>query len=54
MPMLASAPDLILMRVVDELHLEYPSLGLRRLTKMLERRGRAVGGCHVGTWMERM
>jgi hypothetical protein len=33
MSMPASTLDLILMRVIDELHLEYPSLGLRRLTK---------------------
>jgi len=49
-----SEADLILMRRIDELHLEYPFLGARRLACMLGREGFDVGRCHVGTLMELM
>ena len=49
-----SAADLALMRRLDELHLDYPFLGARRLAHMLQREGLAVGRRHVGTLMRRM
>jgi putative transposase len=49
-----SAADLALMRRLDELHLDYPFLGARRLAHMLQREGFAVGRRHVGTLMRRM
>jgi putative transposase len=49
-----SAADLALMRRLDELHLNYPFLGARRLAHMLQREGLAVGRRHVGTLMWRM
>jgi len=49
-----SAADLALMRRLDALHLNYPFLGARRLARMLQREGFAVGRRHVGTLMHRM
>ena len=49
-----SAADLALMRRLDELHLEHPFLGARRLARMLQREGFAVGRRHVGTLMRLM
>ena len=49
-----SAADLALMRRLDELHLNYPFLGARRLAHMLQREGLAVGRRHVSTLMRRM
>ena len=49
-----SAADLSLMRRLDELHLNYPFLGARRLARLLQREGFAVGLQHVGTLMHRM
>ncbi len=49
-----SAADLALMRRMDELHLKYPFLGARRLARMLQREGFAVGRRHVATLMRRM
>ena len=46
--------ELALMRRIDELHLEYPFLGSRRLARMLGREGWEVGRLHVGTLMRRM
>jgi putative transposase len=46
-----SEADLLIMRCIDELHLEYPFLGARRLARMLEREGFDVGRRHVGTLM---
>jgi len=46
--------DLRLMRRIDELHLEHPFYGARRLTKQLERDGFDVGRVHVTTLMRRM
>jgi putative transposase len=53
-PQPVSALDLALMRRLDELHLDYPFLGARRLARMLQREGFAVGRRHVGTLMRRM
>ena len=53
-PAPVSAADLALMRRLDELHLNYPFLGARRLADMLQREGLPVGRRHVGTLMRRM
>ena len=53
-PRPVSAEELGLMRRLDELHLNYPFLGARRLARMLRREGFAVGREHVGTLMRRM
>jgi len=53
-PRPVSPADLRLMRRIDELHLEYPFLGARRLAPMLGREGFAVGRRHVGTLMRLM
>ena len=49
-----STTDLALMRRLDELHLEHPFLGARKLARMLKREGFAVGRRHVGTLMRLM
>ena len=49
-----SAGDLALMRRLDELHLNYPFLGARRLARMLGREGLTVGRRHVATLMRLM
>jgi putative transposase len=49
-----SASDLALMRRLDELHLEHPFLGSRKLTRLLKDKGHAVGRRHVTTLMHRM
>jgi len=49
-----SEEDLRLMRRIDELHLEHPFYGARRLAKQLEREGFDVGRLHVSTLMRRM
>jgi len=46
--------DLKLMRRIDELHLEHPFMGARRLRDLLNREGFPVGRRHVSTLMERM
>jgi putative transposase len=48
------AEDLRLMRRIDELHLEHPFYGARRLAKQLEREGNDVGRLHATTLMRRM
>jgi len=53
-PKPVSEADLRLMRRIDELHLEHPFLGSRRLAQMLKREGFEVGRRHVGTLMRRM
>jgi putative transposase len=49
-----SEADLRLMRRLDELHLEHPFLGARKLARLLKDDGFAVGRRHVGTLMRRM
>ena len=49
-----SPADLVLMRRIDELHLEYPFAGARMLRDMLGRAGFAIGRRHVATLMKRM
>lgn len=46
--------DLELMRRIDELHLEHPFYGSRRIAKQLKREGFKVGRLHVATLMRRM
>ena len=46
--------DLLLMRRIDQLHLEHPFLGARKLARLLKDEGYAVGRRHVGTLMRRM
>ena len=53
-PAPVSADDLALMRRIDELHLEHPFLGSRRLVQMLKREGIEVGRQHVATLMRLM
>lgn len=46
--------DLVMMRRIDELHLEYPFAGARMLRDLLTREGFRVGRRHVSTLMRRM
>lgn len=46
--------DLRLMRVIDELHLEYPFAGARMLSGLLKPLGFMVGRKHVATLMKRI
>ena len=54
MPRPLSDRDLGLMRRLDELHLELPFYGARKLTRELQKEGHAVGRRHVTTLMRRM
>ena len=49
-----SAPDLAIMRRIDELHLDYPFAGSRMLRDLLRGEGVAIGRAHVITLMRRM
>ena len=49
-----SDADLMLMRRIDELHLNYPFAGSRMLRDMLSLQGLEVGRRHVRTLMRRM
>lgn len=53
-PRPVSADDLKRMRRIDELHLERPFYGARRMAKQLEREGFEVGRLHVSSLMRRM
>jgi putative transposase len=53
-PRPVSERDLVLMRRLDELHLEWPFYGSRKLAVELQREGHAVGRRHVATLMRRM
>lgn len=53
-PRPVSESDLKLMRRIDELHLEIPFYGARRLSKQLCREGMEVGRVHVAKLMRRM
>src|SRR3981081_4732865 len=46
--------DLVLMRRIDELHLNFPFAGARMLRDMLRLAGFEVGRKHVRTLMDRM
>ncbi|NKE68859.1 IS3 family transposase [Ramlibacter sp. RBP-2] len=54
LPRAVSAPDLALMRRLDELHLEHPFMEARMLRNQLWRDGVRVGRRHVTTLMLRM
>jgi len=49
-----SDADLMLMRRIDELHMNYPFAGSRMLRDMLSQQGLEVGRRHVRTLMRRM
>ena len=49
-----SERDLTLMRRIDELHLEAPFFGARKIAAQLRREGHPVGRRHVRTLMRRM
>ena len=49
-----SDANLLLMRRIDELHLEYPFAGSRMLCGLLKQDGHEVGRPHVATLMKRM
>jgi putative transposase len=53
-PRAVCARDLQLMRRIDELHLEHPYYGARRLVQQFSREGTPVGRLHVSTLMRRM
>jgi putative transposase len=53
-PQPVRAGALVLMRQIDELHLEYPFAGSRMLRDLLRLRGVVVGRKHVATLMRRM
>src|SRR5271169_1493410 len=53
-PRPVSARDLKLMRRIDELHLEAPFYGARKIAAQLQREGHEVGRRHVRTLMRRM
>jgi putative transposase len=53
-PVLISDRDLMLMRLIDEIHLKYPFYGSRRIRNELWDLGHNVGRGHVGTLMRRM
>jgi putative transposase len=46
--------DLILMRRLDALHMDYPFAGARMLSGLLNGEGFAIGRKHVGTLMKKM
>jgi putative transposase len=54
LPQPVSPADLVLMRRIDELHLEHPFMGARMLRDQLLRQGFGVGRRHVRTLMLRM
>jgi putative transposase len=53
-PRALSDRDLLLMRQLDELHLQWPFYGSRKLTRELQKEGHEVGRRHVVTLMRRM
>jgi putative transposase len=54
LPAPTSPADLVLMRKMDELHLEFPWAGSRGLVRLLKRDGHVVGRKHVATLMRKM
>ena len=54
LPRPVSDADLVLMRRIDELHLEHPFMGARMLRRQLAQAGIQVGRRHVATLMRRM
>jgi putative transposase len=54
LPRPVSQADLVLMRRIDELHLNFPFAGARMLRDMLKLEGFALGRKHVRTLMDKM
>lgn len=54
LPKPVSPGDLVLMRRMDELHLEHPFMGARMLRDQLHRAGCRIGRKHVATLMKKM
>jgi putative transposase len=54
LPRPVAASDLVVMRRIDELHLNFPFAGSRMLRDLLAGEGFAVGRLHVSTLMKRM
>ncbi len=54
LPRAVSDADLVLMRRIDELHLDYPFAGSRMLQGLLKQEGHQVGRLHVATLMRKM
>ena len=54
LPKPTCAADLELMRQIDELHLEFPFMGARQLSRELSKRGYKAGRLHVRTLMTKM
>ena len=54
LPRPVSTADLVLMRKIDELHLEHPFMGARMLRDQLARQGIHAGRRHIRTLMLRM
>ncbi len=54
LPRPVSDPDLMLMRRLDELHLEHPFMGARMLRRQLRQEGVKVGRRHITTLMKKM
>lgn len=53
-PVLVSDKDRELMRLIDEIHLEFPYAGTRGIRNELWNKGRKVGRSHVRTLMRKM
>jgi putative transposase len=53
-PRPVSERDLLLMRKLDELHLNYPFAGSRMLRDLLRQQGVDAGRLHIGTLMKKM
>jgi putative transposase len=54
LPTPVSPADLVLMRRIDELHLNFPFAGARMLRDMLKLEGFEVGRKHIATLMDKM
>jgi putative transposase len=53
-PRPVSDEDLLTMRKLDELHLNYPFAGSRMLRDLLRQQGIDAGRLHIGTLMRKM
>jgi putative transposase len=54
LPKPPSSAELAVMNAIDELHLDFPFMGSRQLTRALSARGLTVGRLHVRTLMRKM
>ena len=54
LPRPVSARDLELMHAIDELHLEFPFMGARQISRQLYRKGLSVGRLQIRTLMKKM